>query len=113
MLRGEQTVLLREERTGAGRSARSSSRTPVAEQLGDEDARIFDALRAWRARTAKEQSVPAYVVLHDSTLRELAVGRPTSIEGLVGVSGIGDGKRERYGEGILETIAAAEADASA
>lgn len=66
---------------------------------------VFEALRAWRAATAKEQGVPAYVVFHDATLREIATRLPATIEELGTISGVGEAKRAKYAEGILETLA--------
>ena len=66
---------------------------------------MFEALRAWRAAEAKEQGVPAYVVFHDATLRELAQRRPVSVEQLATITGVGEAKRERYGARVLEVIA--------
>jgi ATP-dependent DNA helicase RecQ len=48
--------------------------------------------------------VPAYVVLHDSTLAEIARRRPADLAALAGVPGIGARKLERYGAGLLEVI---------
>jgi ATP-dependent DNA helicase RecQ len=62
-------------------------------------------LRNWRADKAREQGVPAYVILHDRTLRELAERRPNSPETLLEVPGIGHAKAERYGEDLLELLA--------
>jgi len=69
------------------------------------DAPLFEALRAWRAGLAREQGVPAYVILHDKTLLELAAQRPASLSELLGVPGIGQAKAERYGEALLRMMA--------
>jgi ATP-dependent DNA helicase RecQ len=69
------------------------------------DAPLFDALRAWRAGLAREQGVPAYVILHDKTLRELATRRPASLDDLLGIPGIGQAKADRYGEALLRLMA--------
>jgi ATP-dependent DNA helicase RecQ len=61
-------------------------------------------LRAWRAETAKERNVPAYVIFHDATLREIAIARPASLADLSHISGVGDRKLEAYGEAILEEV---------
>ncbi|WP_018988133.1 DNA helicase RecQ [Aromatoleum toluclasticum] len=66
---------------------------------------LFDRLRAWRAATARERNVPAYVIFHDATLREIALARPASIEELAHISGIGDRKLEAYGTSIIVEIA--------
>ena len=62
------------------------------------------ALRAWRAEKARDQGVPAYVILHDRTLLELAAHRPQSQEDLLEIPGIGQAKAERYGEELLDVL---------
>jgi ATP-dependent DNA helicase RecQ len=67
----------------------------------------FDALRAERARIAKEQGVPPYVVFHDTTLRAMAMERPRSLMDMRGLPGMGEAKLKRYGEAfllVLETV---------
>jgi ATP-dependent DNA helicase RecQ len=98
VLKGEEQVWLR---AIEARPARKKSR--LADH-SDEDP-LFDALRAWRADLAREQGVPAYVILHDKTLRELAARRPPSLTELLGVPGIGQAKAERYGEALLRLMA--------
>jgi ATP-dependent DNA helicase RecQ len=62
-------------------------------------------LRAWRTSRAREDGVPAYVVLHDATLDELAARRPRSEGELAAVKGLGPTKLERYGDELLELLA--------
>jgi ATP-dependent DNA helicase RecQ len=64
-------------------------------------------LRAWRMRRSREDGVPAYVVLHDATLHELAARRPSSPGELATVKGLGPTKLERYGEELLAVLATA------
>ena len=64
-------------------------------------------LRAWRSRRAQEDGVPAFVVLHDTTLHELAARRPASSAELAGVRGLGPAKLERYGPELLAVLATA------
>ncbi len=84
----------------------SSAKRSAADALAEGDRGLFETLRAWRAQTAREQGVPAYVVFGDATLRALAEHRPTRPADLVGISGIGEKKREAYGQAVLEVIAA-------
>ncbi|AJP48141.1 ATP-dependent DNA helicase RecQ [Rugosibacter aromaticivorans] len=65
---------------------------------------IIDALRAWRSERAREQGVPAYVILHDRTLHELAARRPHSTDELLDIPGIGQAKADRYGEALLRVL---------
>ena len=71
------------------------------------DEGLFERLRAWRLERARVDEVPAYVVLHDATLRELATAKPASELDLAAVKGFGPTKLERYGEDVLAVIAAA------
>src|SRR6266516_7678933 len=67
-------------------------------------AEVFERLRAWRAATAKEQGVPAYVIFHDATLREVAARCPATLAELVTVSGVGGSKLAKYGQQVLDTL---------
>ena len=78
-----------------------------ANPIGD---RLFEALRACRTELAKEAGVPPYVVFHDSTLLEIVALRPSSLEGMREVTGMGEKKLERYGPAMLAVIAAATGD---
>lgn len=68
---------------------------------------LFEALREWRRDRANEQGVPPYVIFHDSTLREVAARKPSSLSALSGIEGIGDTKLERHGESLLDALAKA------
>jgi len=70
---------------------------------------LFERLRAWRLERARADEVPAYVVLHDATLHELAAAKPTSPRDLEDVKGFGPAKLERYGDDVLAVIAASAA----
>jgi ATP-dependent DNA helicase RecQ len=74
---------------------------------GPADEGLFERLRAWRLERAREDEVPAYVVLHDATLRELACAKPANERDLAAVKGFGPTKLERYGDDVLAVIAAA------
>ncbi|TQL02988.1 ATP-dependent DNA helicase RecQ [Cellulomonas sp. SLBN-39] len=114
VLRGERPVRLRREpeRTGrAPRERRAGAARPAAADLTGADATAFEALRAWRAGAAKEQGVPAYVVFHDATLREIVAARPSSREALGQIGGVGAAKLDRYAEGVLATLAALDTGA--
>jgi ATP-dependent DNA helicase RecQ len=104
VLKGAQTVQLR--RPGKPAPARKGGRSSVEqENLPAKDQPLFEALREWRLNKARELGVPAYVILHDRTLRLLATVRPEDLEGLAEVSGLGAAKRERYGDELLDIIA--------
>ena len=105
VLTGARDVLLRREIERAPRPARAQRAAAKAVVDLDEAATpIFEALRTWRGATAKEQGVPAYVVFHDATLREIATERPASLTALGTISGIGAAKLEKFGSGVLEVL---------
>ncbi len=68
------------------------------------EAELFERLRSWRADTAKERNVPAYVIFHDATLQEIAVRKPATLDELGTVSGIGDRKLEAYGPALMALL---------
>ncbi len=106
VLKGEHKLMLRREPIRSGRSARSSTRVKApAVNLPPEAETLFTALRGWRAGIAREHGVPAYVIFHDATLREIALARPESLEDLEGINGVGARKLESYGEDILRCVA--------
>jgi ATP-dependent DNA helicase RecQ len=78
-------------------------------ELPAEAEAVFERLRAWRAATAKEEGVPAYVVFHDATLRQIAVDRPATLDGVGAISGIGENKLRKYGQQVLDALAEAPA----
>ena len=70
----------------------------------DVDGDVVASLRRWRLERSREDGVPAYVVLHDKTVDELAAVRPRSLDELAAVKGVGPAKLERYGSDLLEAI---------
>ena len=107
VLKGETVLSLRRhiarakgKATKTGATGRKNTSTVVSPA----DAPFFDALRQWRADKARDQGVPAYVILHDRTLLELAAHRPQSQEDLLEIPGIGQAKAERYGEELLDVL---------
>ncbi|OJF13190.1 DNA helicase RecQ [Couchioplanes caeruleus] len=111
VLRGEHQVMMRREpeRTRAPRARRSSSpqATPAAD-LDPAAAAVFERLRAWRAAAAREAGVPAYVIFHDATLRQIATLRPGSLAELSTVGGVGETKLAKFGQQVLDALAAPE-----
>ena len=87
----------------------ASDRRPAAVRalLDGADPAIFEALKSWRASTAKRSGVPAYVIFHDTTLAALAEAKPHDRSGLLAVPGLGPVKAERYGEAVLAVLAGA------
>ena len=91
------------------RGARSASATRADALLNAADAAVFEELRALRAGLAREQNLPAYVIFHDSTLREMATQRPATLDELGRINGVGASKLDRYGERMLAVLQEAEA----
>ncbi|MEU0251135.1 DNA helicase RecQ [Streptomyces sp. NPDC006184] len=119
VLRREREVPLRKEpkkpaaarsRSGSASGGDRKARTAAAELPG-ELLPAFEALRAWRAEQAREQGVPAYVIFHDATLREIVTQRPGSVRELGAVNGVGEKKLVTYGEGVLEVLASLDGPA--
>ncbi|MFC7300944.1 DNA helicase RecQ [Cognatiluteimonas weifangensis] len=110
VLRGERSVALRVDPPARPRHRERGPRdvSPPPE-LPTAAAARFEALRAWRAATARVQNVPAYVIFHDRTLREIALAQPQDLDALAGIAGVGAGKLERYGQALLQQLAQAEA----
>src|SRR5690606_25519220 len=89
VLKGDRSVALREEPAAAprrrtGSASQVGTPAPALVGLPDDAAARFEALRAWRAEAARGQNVPAYVIFHDRTLRELALACPADVDGLAG-----------------------------
>ena len=104
VMRGERPVMLRREPERPQRSARAAKKASAAADLPPAAAPIFEALRTWRAAAAKEQGVPAYVIFHDATLRQIATAAPSTLQALGRVNGVGEAKLTRYGQQILDTL---------
>jgi ATP-dependent DNA helicase RecQ len=113
VLKGETEVMLREEAAGSRiRAIRTKSRrgeitSPSTEAGKAGDPTLLGALRAWRSQTARSRGVPAYVVLHDATIDGIATSRPTTLNELRGIPGIGDKKLEHYGDELIALVKAA------
>jgi ATP-dependent DNA helicase RecQ len=117
VLKGETEVMLREETPGSRlRATRTKSRrgdiAPTLATAGKAgDPTLLGALRAWRSQVARTRGVPAYVVLHDSTIDGIAASRPTTLTQLRGIAGIGDKKLEHYGDELLALVKTGRAEA--
>jgi ATP-dependent DNA helicase RecQ len=82
-----------------------SKRTRLEEaSWRDVDEGLFESLRKLRREIAAERAVPAYVILHDATLRELASVKPSTVEGLRYIRGMGEKRRVDFGARLIECI---------
>ncbi len=86
--------------------AAPTSKTPVAVSMESEhaDPELFERLRTWRGEKAREQKVPAYVVLHNSHLEEISARKPRTIQELGSIKGVGLRRAARYGEELLALV---------
>ncbi|MBK6870882.1 MAG: DNA helicase RecQ [Kineosporiaceae bacterium] len=107
VLGGRRVVMMRREpeRTASGpkrKPPRSAAAAVV--DLDPQALPVFERLRAWRAASAKEAGVPAYVIFHDATLRQIAALHPATLDDLATVNGVGEAKLARYGQQILDQL---------
>jgi ATP-dependent DNA helicase RecQ len=93
------------ERVSAGSKRRSPLQPLAAPAAGSEAAELREYLREWRRVMAKEKNVPAYIVLHDSSLEEICRRQPEYFAELLEIPGIGERKAELYGQEILDALA--------
>lgn len=114
ILKGERSVWWRLPSEPGRASARSSraKRSAQAEVSADgaplslAERERLDALKAWRAEVAREHNLPAFVIFHDSTLREIACRQPANLDDLAGISGLGQKKLAAYGAEVLRVMGA-------
>jgi ATP-dependent DNA helicase RecQ len=101
VLKGEQQV---EMRRTVPRKGKSPKPREAAADLSGVDAGLLSRLKTWRSEQARAQSVPPYVVFHDSTLSAIAAAQPRDLDALSTISGVGAKKLERYGPALLELL---------
>jgi ATP-dependent DNA helicase RecQ len=109
VLRGEQSVSLREDMTvKTTRALKAESIGKRAKPMldGDTDEQLFQNLRTLRLQLAKAQNVPPYVIFHDTTLVALAKAKPRTLNDMSRIPGIGAAQLERYGEVFLKAVGA-------
>ena len=99
LLRGEETIELR--RDLKQKTTKRQTRSPLPTDI---DVTLWEALRDCRRGFAEEQNVPPYVIFHDSTLQEMCVSLPSSLERLAEISGVGERKLEKYGPAFVGVI---------
>ena len=117
VLRGEVSLMLREQGMGSGaerkkRSSKGSKNTKTSVK-GMAEASLnagalerLAKLKDWRAEVAREHNLPAFVIFHDATLRALAERDPQTLQDLEGISGMGAKKLQAYGAEVLRVCAA-------
>jgi ATP-dependent DNA helicase RecQ len=110
VLKGERSIAMRQYQKPA------KHRKPVSKPGGFSEIdlsvpqqALFEKLRWWRVETARSHNVPAYVIFHDATLREIARAMPVTLDELRQVSGVGEKKLETYGEQLIALVSGLEA----
>jgi ATP-dependent DNA helicase RecQ len=106
VLKGRREVRL--TRSGAATGSRRSR----AEEVSWEgvNSPLFDALRDWRREVAARKGVPPYTIFHDGTLRDISRVRPTTLEGMHAISGVGEARLRDYGADVLAIVARVSQD---
>ncbi|MBL8375782.1 DNA helicase RecQ [Accumulibacter sp.] len=106
ILKGEISLKLRRRLDRPkGKEARGKVPSRSASSAPTDNSPLLARLRSWRSEKARAQGVPAYVILHDRTLHEIASLLPDSPPALLGVPGIGLAKARRYGDELLALVA--------
>ena len=106
ILRGDATISLRkpaDKKERRRKTARGETSKPSLD-IAPHETHRWDQLRATRARLAREQGVPAYVIFHDATLLQMLRERPQTSDAMAKISGVGAAKLARYGHAFLETL---------
>jgi len=105
VLRGEQKIQLRQyEKPIKQKRPPNKPKTYIESDLSKAEQAVFEKLRWWRVETARKHNVPAYVIFHDATMREIAKAKPGSLQELRNISGVGEKKLETYGAEIVSLI---------
>ena len=111
VLRGEVPAMLREivdpkaAREAAKAAAKRTSRKKAAVDAPNMDEALFEALKVWRLETSKAENVPAFVILHDGVLVQIASRKPKERGALADINGIGENKLRKFGDAILKMVA--------
>ena len=110
VLKGERSVAMRHYQKPMKQRRPVSKPTGFGEvELSVPQQALFERLRWWRVETARSHNVPAYVIFHDATLREIARAMPVTLNELRQVSGVGEKKLETYGEQLIALVSGQEA----
>ena len=92
----------RERKAKASSALHGAPQAPTPTELSAEAEALASRLKEWRAVEAKKLGVPAFVILHDSTLRAVAAARPHTPNQLLAVNGMGPAKLEKFGEALMK-----------
>jgi ATP-dependent DNA helicase RecQ len=107
VLRGERKIQMRQYQKPVKQKRTSTKpKNYIESDLSPIEQALFDKLRWWRVETARKHNVAAFIIFHDSTMREIAKAKPMSLGELRGVTGVGEKKLETYGAEIVALIEA-------
>ncbi len=101
LLKGEERFPIRKFKRGSKQEKSKKQEIVLSSQ---EETDLFNRLKALRLSLAKEQNIPPYVIFHDKTLLEMAQQKPSTLNALGDIHGIGESKKSKYGPVFLETI---------
>lgn len=104
VLKGEEQFLYREIKPSKPPSGSSSRSRTTLQDMSGLDIELFQRLKALRKELAHERGVPAFVIFSDRTLQEISAVKPTTLEELASVNGVGPKKLQDLGELFLETV---------
>lgn len=88
----------------SGSKSSGSHKVNISKDINDYDEIIFQKLRTWRAQMANKQKLPAYIILHDKSLKHIAATTPQNEQELLAIDGIGQQKLDKYGSEILDIL---------
>lgn len=101
-LKGQQKIFLRQP--DVDKKIFRKMEPAVEPLFSPAEQHLWEQLRAWRSETAIEHGVPAYVIFHDATLKELVHACPRTMEELSRITGIGAHKLDKYGDHLINIL---------
>ena len=104
LLRGETTLLLRQDAIGVKSRTRSAAESAPVTRIEPGREAMWEALRSCRRELAERQGVPPYVIFHDASLAEMTARCPRDLGAFAQIPGVGEKKLERYGSAFLAVI---------
>ena len=104
MLKGDQQVDMRALATTNRKKKRPPQSLVADDELSIAEMALLERLKEWRNEEARKQNVPAYVILNNNSLTEIALTHPAKLNALAEVGGIGAKKLERYGAALIRIV---------
>jgi ATP-dependent DNA helicase RecQ len=104
LLRGEESLMLREDILQAQRSMGGKKSKAKSVDIDDGNIKLWQALRTCRKHLASEQGIPPFMIFHDATLKDMLDNKPTSLASFANISGVGQMKLDKYGAEFLAVL---------